>query len=144
MSATDTLPRVLFVCTGNSARSIMAEAILRHHAGDRFEVHSAGMEPKGVNPLTIRVLREAGFDTAGLASKNTMEFLGRTRVHHAIIVCDHAQQSCPRIQPFASRTHYWPFPDPAAATGSEEDRLRVFREVRDQIDARIRAWLNEA
>lgn len=133
--------RVLFVCTGNSARSIMAEALLRHHAGDRFDVHSAGMEPKGVSPLTLRVLEEAGVDTAGLKSKNTMEFLGRVRVHHAVIVCDKAQQSCPRIQPFAGKTHYWPFPDPAAATGTEEQRLEVFREVRDQIDARIRAWL---
>ena len=136
-------PRVLFICTGNSARSIMAEAILRHHAGDRFEVHSAGTEPKGVNPLTIRVLKEAGIDTAGLASKNTMDFLGRVQVHHAIIVCDKAQQSCPRIQPFALRTHYWPFPDPGAATGPEPARLEVFRDVRDQIDARIQQWLAE-
>ena len=135
--------RVLFVCTGNSARSIMGEALLRHHARDRFEVHSAGMEPKGVNPLTIRVLEEAGVDTADLTSKSTMEFLGRTHVHHAIIVCDKAQQSCPRIQPFAAHTHHWPFPDPAAATGTEDERLRVFRDVRDQIDAKIRAWLAE-
>lgn len=133
--------RVLFVCTGNSARSIMAEALLRHHAGDRFEAFSAGMEPKGVNPLTLRALEEHGVDTRGLASKSTMEFLGRTRVHHAIIVCDNAQKSCPRIQPFANQTHYWPFPDPAAAGGTEAERLEVFREVRDQIEARIKQWL---
>lgn len=135
--------RVLFVCTGNSARSIMAEALLRHHAGDRYEVHSAGTEPKGVNPLALRVLEEIGVGTAGLASKSTMDFLGRVRVHDAIIVCDKAQQACPRIQPFAVRTHYWPFPDPAAATGSEADRLAVFREIRDQIDAQVRRWLAE-
>jgi arsenate reductase len=132
---------VLFVCTGNSARSIMAEALLRHRAGDRFDAHSAGMEPKGVNPLSLRVLQEAGVDTAGLTSKNTMEFLGRTRVDHAIIVCDSANKSCPRIQPFATHTHFWPFDDPAAATGSEQQRLAEFRRVRDQIDARIREWL---
>lgn len=135
--------RILFVCTGNSARSIMGEALLRHHAGDRFEVHSAGMEPKGVNPLTLRVLEEAGVDTAGLLARARWTFLGRTRVDHAIIVCDKAQQSCPRIQPFAAHTHYWPFPDPAAATGGEQERLRVFREVRDQIDAKIQGWLAE-
>ena len=137
------LPRVLFVCTGNSARSIMAEALLRHHAGDRFDVHSAGMEPKGVNPLSIKVLNEIGVETAGLSSKSTMEFLGKLRVRYAIIVCDKAQQSCPRIQPFALNTLFWPFPDPAAAEGSEEERLAAFRDVRDQIDATITSWLAE-
>jgi arsenate reductase len=133
--------RVLFVCTGNSARSIMGEAVLRSLAGDRFEVYSAGMEPKGVNPLTLRVLKERGFDTTGLRSKDTMEFLGQMRVHHAIIVCDKAQQSCPRIQPFAMETLYWPFADPAAATGSEEEKLEVFRDVLGQIEDRIGLWL---
>jgi arsenate reductase len=136
-------PKVLFVCTGNSARSIMGEALLRHRAGDRFEAYSAGMEPKGVNPLTLRVLKEAGVDTRGLSSKSTMDFLGKMRVSHAIIVCDSAQRSCPRIQPFATHTHYWPFPDPAAATGTEEQRLAVFRDVRDQIDAKVKGWLAE-
>jgi len=138
-------PRVLFICTGNSARSIMAEALLRHRAGGaagRFEVHSAGMEPKGVNPLTLRVLEEKGVSTAGLASKSTTEFLGRTRVNTAIIVCDNAQQSCPRIQPFAAETLYWPFDDPAAAVGPESDRFAEFRRVRDEIDARIQTWLD--
>lgn len=135
--------RVLFVCTGNSARSIMGEAVLRHLADERFEAFSAGMEPKGVNPLTLRVLQERGIDTAGLTSKNTMQFLGRVRVHYAIVVCDKAQQSCPRIQPFAIHTLYWPFPDPAAAAGTEEERLEVFRDVLTQIEARISAWLAE-
>jgi arsenate reductase len=135
--------RVLFVCTGNSARSIMGEAILRHRAGECFEVHSAGMEPKGVNPFTLRVLEERNISTAGLSSKSTMEFLGRTRVRYAIIVCDNAQRACPRIQPFATETLFWPFDDPAAATGSESTRLAEFRRVRDEIDARITAWLHE-
>jgi arsenate reductase len=94
-----------------------------------------------VNPLTLRVLEEKGLDTSGLTSKSTMELLGRTRVHYAIIVCDKAQQSCPRIQPFAGQTLYWPFPDPAAATGSEAERLAIFREVRDEIEAKIAEWL---
>ncbi len=133
--------RVLFVCTGNSARSIMGEALLRHLASDRFEAFSAGMEPKGVNPLTLQVLHERGIDTTGLTSKDTMEFLGQARVHYAIVVCDKAQQSCPRIQPFALHTLYWPFPDPAAATGTEEERLEVFRAVLLQIEATLEEWL---
>ncbi len=141
MPAQATKPRVLFICSGNSARSIMAEALLRHHAAERLEVHSAGMEPKGVNPLSLRALEEIGVSTDALSSKSTMEFLGRTRVHTAIIVCDNAQQSCPRIQPFAGETLYWPFDDPAAALGSEMDRLAEFRRIRDEIDARIRGWL---
>jgi arsenate reductase len=137
------MQRVLFVCTGNSARSIMGEALLRHHAGTRFEAYSAGTEPKGVNPLTLRVLEEAGVDTAGLTSKSTADFLGTMRVHHAIIVCDTAQQTCPRIQPFAAETHYWPVPDPAAVTGSEAVRLQAFRDVRNLIDEKLLAWLAE-
>jgi arsenate reductase len=133
--------RVLFVCTGNSARSIMGEALLRHLANDRFEALSAGMEPKGVNPLTLRVLQERGIDTTGLTSKDTMEFLGQVRVHYAIVVCDKAQASCPRIQPFALHTLYWPFPDPAAATGTEQERLEVFRDVLSQIEQQLRGWL---
>jgi arsenate reductase len=97
--------------------------------------------PQGVNPLTLRVLEEKGLDTSGLRSKSTMDFLGHTRVHTAIIVCDKAQQSCPRIQPFAGQTLYWPFRDPAAATGTEEQRLAVFRAVRDEIEAKIVDWL---
>jgi arsenate reductase len=135
--------RVLFICTGNSARSQMGEALLRHHAGARFEVYSAGTEPKGVNPLTLRVLEEAGVPTRGLRSKSVREFLGKVRMRYAIIVCESAQKSCPRIEPFAVQTLCWPFPDPAAATGTEDERLAVFRSVRDEIDARIRAWLEK-
>lgn len=143
MSTPASRPRVLFVCTGNSARSIMAEALLRHFAGDRFEVFSAGMEPKGVNPLSIKALQEIGVDTAGLSSKNTMEFLGKVNVRYAIIVCDNAQKSCPRIQPFALKTLFWPFDDPAAATGSEPEKLAEFRRVRDEIAGKIKGWLAE-
>lgn len=136
-------PLVLFLCTGNSARSQIAEAILLARAGNRFEVASAGMEPKGVHPLTLRVLEESGIDTRGLRSKPSSEFLGKVAVRIAIIVCERANQHCPRIYPFAGRTLYWPFDDPAAFEGTEPERLEKFREVRDEIAARIDQWLDE-
>lgn len=136
-------PVVLFLCTGNSARSQMAEAILRAKAGDRFEAASAGMEPKGVNPLTLRALAEVGIDTGGLYSKPSGDFLGKVAVRYAVIVCEKANQHCPRIYPFAAQTVYWPFEDPAAFEGTEEERLAKFREVRDLISARIDEWLGD-
>ena len=136
-------PVVLFLCTGNSARSQMAEALLRHRAGDRFEACSAGLSPKEVHPLALRVLTDIGVGTTGLCSKGVNEFLGKRRVNYAITVCERAQQSCPRIFPFTVNNLYWPFEDPAAFEGSERERLQKFREVRDQIDDRIRQWLRE-
>lgn len=136
-------PLVLFLCTANSARSQMAEAILRHRAGDRFEAASAGMEPTQVHPLTLRALEEAGIDAGGLHSKHAGDFLGKVAVRHAIIVCERAQRSCPRLYPFATRVHVWPFEDPAEAEGGGEARLEKFREVRNQIAARIEDWLVE-
>lgn len=135
-------PMVLFLCTGNSARSQMAEALLRHRAGDRFEVHSAGLEPKSVHPLTLKVLQERGLETSGLQSKGLSGYLGKVAVRHAIVVCEHAQQNCPRLFPFSTRTHYWPFEDPAAFEGAEDERLRKFREVLELIDQRIGRWLS--
>lgn len=135
-------PGVLFLCTGNSARSIMGEALLRHHAGDRFEAHSAGTEPKGVNPLTLAVLREKGVDTSGLSSKSSGEYLGKVSVAHAIIVCENARQRCPRIDPLALSTQYWPIDDPAEAEGTDSERLGAFRAARDDIEARILGWLS--
>ncbi|MBX3403750.1 MAG: arsenate reductase ArsC [Phycisphaeraceae bacterium] len=119
----------------------MAEAILRAKAGDRFEAASAGMEPKGVHPLTVRVLKEIGLPTDCLQSKPSSQFLGEVAVRYAVIVCERANQSCPRIYPFAGRTLYWPFEDPAVLEGTEADRLEKFREVRDQIAVRIDEWL---
>lgn len=136
-------PNVLFLCTGNSARSQMGEALLRHVAGDRFDAYSAGLEPKGVHPLTYRVLEEKAIATGTLESKSVKQYLGRLTIHHAMIVCAHAHDNCPVIYPFALRTHYWPFDDPAAPGGSEEARLEKFREVRDQIAERISRWLDE-
>ena len=134
---------VLFLCTGNSCRSQMAEAILRERAADRFMAYSAGSEPKGVHPLTIQVLEEKGIDTSKLRSKNVSEFLGRLPVHHLIVVCDNANQSCPRIVPGMLNREFWPFDDPPAFQGTDEEKLNKFREVRDAIDQRIQNWLAE-
>lgn len=130
--------RVLFVCTGNSARSIMAEAVLRHHGGDRFEVHSAGTEPRGVNPLTLRVLAEAGIDASGARSKSVKEYLDET-FDYVVTVCDEARQVCP-VFPGVHESLHWGYEDPAEAEGSEEARLAVFRKVFIQIGERVRQF----
>lgn len=136
-------PTVLFLCTGNSARSQMAEAWLRKYAGDQFEVLSAGTDPKGINPLTIEVMKEVGISLDGHRSKSLGEYLGKITVNHVIVVCSGADQECPRVWPFALNRHFWPFDDPAAATGSHEEKLVEFRRVRDQIESRIKNWLSE-
>lgn len=134
----DTAPepiRVLFVCTGNSARSVMAEALLRHHGGDRFEVFSAGTEPKGVNPLTLRILAEAGIDASFARSKSVTEFLGQP-FDYVVTVCDQARQTCP-VFPGVHESLHWGYEDPAAAVGTEEERLAVFRKVFIQMSERV-------
>ena len=130
--------RVLFVCTGNSARSIMAEALLRHHGGDRFEAFSAGTDPRDVNPLTLRVLREAGIDTSGARSKSVHDFLGRS-FDYVITVCDQAREAC-SVFPGAQESMHWGYDDPAAAQGTEEERLAVFRRVFTQLGERVRLF----
>ena len=134
-------PLVLFLCAHNACRSQLAEAILRSRAGDRFDVASAGLEPTTVHPFTLRVLEERGIPTAGLHAKSAAGFLGKAAVRYAIIVCASTQDACPRIYPLSGETLSWPFEDPAAATGSDEERLQVFRRVRDQIAERIDQWL---
>jgi arsenate reductase len=127
--------RVLFVCTGNSARSIMAEALLRRRGGADFEVYSAGTEPKGINPLTVRILEEAGLPTSELRSKSVKEYLDES-FDYVVTVCDQARQVCP-VFPGSHRSHHWGYEDPALATGSDEERLAVFRRVFTQIGERI-------
>ena len=130
--------RVLFVCTGNSARSIMAEALLRRHGSDRFEVHSAGTDPRGVNPLTLRVLADAGIDASWARSKSVNEFLGQ-RFDYVITVCDQARQVCP-VFPGAHESLHWGYEDPAEATGTEEERLRVFNRVFIAMGERVQQF----
>ena len=119
----------------------MAETLLRKHAGNCFEACSAGLTPTQVNPLTIRVLEEVGIDTSTLYAKGTNEFLGKVAIRYAIVVCDKAQQSCPRLYPFALNNLYWPFEDPAIFQGSQQEKLEKFREVRDQIEEKLFHWL---
>ncbi len=134
-------PCVLFLCTHNSARSQIAEALLRHLAGDRYRACSAGVDPGRVHPLTVRVLEEVGVDTNGLRSKGLDEMLGHANVHTAIVVCAQAAEACPRLYPFARNVLQWPFDDPARIEGSEELRLAAFRRTRNEIDAKLREWL---
>jgi arsenate reductase len=135
--------KVLFLCTGNSARSQMAEAILRRRAGDRFEVHSAGLEPKGINPLTLRVMEEQGYDLSAHRSKDVAEYLGQAHFGYLITVCGHAEEHCPTTFLGVSQRIHWPIDDPAAFQGSEEETLGKFRQVRDDLEACIEAWLAE-
>jgi len=134
--------RVLFLCTGNSARSQMAEAFLRKYAGDRFEVYSAGLEPKGVHPYTKRVMEEIGVDISDQYSKGLTQFMGRMHIGYLITVCEKAEERCP-ILPGVSIRLVWPFDDPAIPEGTEEERIGRFRAVRDRIDERIQSWLKE-
>lgn len=136
-------PKVIFVCTGNSARSQMAEGLLRHLAGDRFEVFSAGLEPKGINPLSIKAMDELGIDIRDHTSDSVKKYMGHHHFSHAITVCSDADEKCPSVLWAQGKRHHWPFDDPAAAEGSEEEKLAVFRRVRDEIDAKLRAWLAE-
>ena len=127
--------KVLFLCTGNSARSQMAEGYLRHAAGDRYDVVSAGIAPQGLNPLAVEAMREIGIDISAHRSKDAGEFLGQS-IPFVVTVCDHAKEHCP-IFPGAYKSMHWSLEDPAAAQGSKEEKLAVFRRVRDQIRAAV-------
>jgi arsenate reductase len=124
-------PKVLFLCTGNSARSQMAEGYLRRAAGDRFEALSAGLEPKGLNPLAVEAMREIGIDISRQQSKDVVSLLGQ-HIPYVITVCDNARERCP-IFPRTYKFIHWSFEDPAAAEGSHEQKLALFRRVRDEI-----------
>jgi arsenate reductase (thioredoxin) len=131
--------RVLFLCTGYSARSQMAEAFLLKLGGDKFDVFSAGLEPKEVHPLTKKVLGEAGIDWSQARAKGLSEFLGKVHFGYLITVCSRAEERCPIFPGMGQRLH-WPFDDPAAVEGTEEEKLAAFRTVRDQIEAKVQSW----
>ena len=133
------MTRVLFLCTHNSARSQMAEGFLRAMAGDRFEAGSAGTEKTSVNPLAIRAMAERGIDLGGHTSKVYSD-LAPPSWDYLITVCDDANERCPWVPGSVKRLH-WSFRDPSRATGTEEERLAVFRRVRDQIHERLTDWL---
>jgi arsenate reductase (thioredoxin) len=129
---------VLILCTGNSARSQMAEGLLRHDAGDRFEVASAGTHPSRVRPEAVAVMKEIGIDISSHRSKSVDEFASRD-FDYVFTVCDNAKETCPIYPGHANRLHH-SFEDPAAVQGSEEDKLAAFRKVRDEIRQYLREW----
>jgi arsenate reductase len=134
--------RVLFVCTGNSARSQIAEALLRDFGGADFEVSSAGTDPKGVNPFAVRVLAEIEIDWSGARSKSVTEFLGRP-FDYVITVCDRARQTCP-VFPGNHNTLHWGLDDPAEVEGTDERKLEAFRHTRIEVATRLRPFIELA
>lgn len=133
--------RVLFLCTGNSARSQMAEALLRTMAGDRFEAFSAGTEPAPLNPLAVKSMAEIGIDISRQRSKHAKEYLGQGFAY-LVTVCDQAKERCP-VFPGVVTRHHWSFEDPAKAAGADAERLAVFRRVRDEIRTRLEAFVKD-
>jgi arsenate reductase len=140
MSEQETKTRVLFLCTGNSCRSQMAEGALRQLAGDRFEVASAGTTPTRINPTAVRVMAEIAIDISEQRSKSVVEMMGE-HFDYVVTVCDNAREACPVFPGRATKLH-WSFDDPASAEGSEEERLEVFRRVRDEIVSSIREFIS--
>jgi arsenate reductase len=137
-------PKVLFLCTGNSARSQMAEGLLRALAGEHFEIFSAGTEPKGsILPAVQEAMREVGIDISHQWSKSVTEYLGKVNFGYVITVCVDAEENCPVIFLSMGTHEHWPFDDPAKFTGDDESRLTSTRRVRDQIEERLRLWLAE-
>ena len=135
-------PKVLFLCTGNSARSQLAEGLLRALAGEQFEIFSAGTEPKGsILPEVKEAMREVGIDISAQWSKSVTEYLGKTHFAHVITVCADAEENCPAVFMNMGTHDHWPFDDPAKF--DEETRLDSTRRVRDQIEQRLRLWLTE-
>lgn len=131
--------RVLFLCTGNSCRSQIAEGLLRLFGGTDFDVHSAGTHPEGVHPLAVQVMRESGIDISGQKSKPLQWFLGQP-FDYIITVCERVHDHCPTFPGDNQRVH-WGFADPAAVTGTEAERVAAFRRVRNEIAERLRLWV---
>jgi arsenate reductase len=134
--------RVLFVCSGNSARSQMAEALLGRVGGPAFQAYSAGTEPTGVSPYTVRVLAEAGIDWSMARSKSVTRFLGQ-RFDYVVTVCDRARRTCP-VFPGRHELLHWDIEDPAEVGGSDEDKLAAFRRTRAEVETRVRAFVGSA
>ena len=134
---------VLVLCTGNSARSQIAEAYLRKYAGDQFEVYSAGLEPKGINPYTLRAMNEVGISLDEHTSDPIKKYMGKMHFKYVITVCSHADALCPTPLWANGIKLHFPFDDPAAAEGTDEAIMAKFREVRDQIDEKMQSWVTE-
>lgn len=134
--------KVLFLCTANSARSQIAEALLRHHGKDRFQAYSAGIKSTGINPYTLQVMNEIGIDMKDQYSKSLDTYLGREHFQYVITVCARAEEQCPTVFPGMGKRLHWAFDDPASLVGNEEEKLSKFREIRDQIQEKILHWVN--
>jgi arsenate reductase (thioredoxin) len=137
-------PTVLLLCRHNSGRSKLAEAILKHLAGDRYRVISAGFEPRPVHPLVATVLDEQGIRSSGLTSKSMDVYLGHAVIDWIITVCDSVEKYCPKLEPFALQVERWPLPDPADEPGGPARQLEAFRKTRDDLTQRLRTWLLKA
>ncbi len=135
--------KVLFLCTANSARSQMAEALLRHLAGDRYEAYSAGITPTRVHPLAVRVMAETGIDISGQPSKSLQDYLGKVHFGYVITLCSDADARCPAVFPGMGQKLHWGFDDPAAPAENEQQQLEKFRQVRDLIRQKITEWLSK-
>ena len=135
--------KVLFLSTTNSARSLMAEAFVRHRAGDYIESFSAGLDPTDVNPNTLKVMAEVGLNLEDQPGKNVTDYLGKMHFGYVITVCDYAERNCPTSFMGMSQREHWSFEDPNKFVGTEAETLAKFREVRDQIDRRVNVWLAE-
>ncbi len=134
--------KIIFICTGNSARSIMSEAIFRQIAGDQFEVYSAGIVPQGVNPFTIKTLNEIEINTEGLCSSHIDEYKDGYMFDYAVTVCSNAEENCPFMPNVKTRLHI-PFDDPAGFNGTDNDKLQYFRKIRDEIHEKLFDLLEE-
>ena len=136
--------RVLFICVHNSARSQMAEAFLKKFAGERFEAESAGLEPGVLNPLAVKAMGEIGIDISAKTTRSAFDLLRQGKWYGWVItVCDESQaEACP-IFPGVSQRRHWSFPDPAAFTGSDEEKLEQVRKLRDRIAEKVKGWLEE-
>ena len=134
---------VLFICTGNSARSQMAEALLKHYGSNRFEVYSAGLDPREINPYARHVMKEIGMDLIGQYSKHIDAYIGKKHFDYLITLCSDAEKRCPGVLPGIGEKLHWPFEVPAVLVGSESETLTRFRGIRDQIEKHIKTWLEE-
>lgn len=133
--------RVLFICVHNSARSQMAEAFLRKHGGAAFQAESAGLEPGSINPLAIQVMREVGIDISGATARSVFDLFRQGRMYdHVVTVCAEGETQCP-LFPGLVRRHHWPFDDPAALVGDEEERLTATRAIRDAIEEQVKEFV---
>ena len=134
--------KVLFISSGNSARSQMAEGLVRALAGDAFEAYSAGSTPEELDPLAVAVMAERGIDIGGQRPKSVQEYIGTEQFEFIVTVCDQKERGCPMF-PGKGTREYWPFEDPGRAGGSRDDRLATYRDLRDGIEARVHRWLTE-